>query len=101
MRISGGRAQPVSSGETSRERNPDGENRNRNPNAAAAWGTASSGEMSRVSHVNILLPPPTAIAVVTMASDKAVAAIPVNSERNADIQMPGSANNARKPSRLK
>lgn len=46
-RTSGGRSKPVAQGESTRMAKPEGAARKASPKAAAAWGTASTGESAR------------------------------------------------------
>ncbi len=88
---SGGRSQPVSSGEISRATNPDGAARKTRPNAAAACGTASSGDTRCTTREKSRVPAQPATKRNTTATDSAVAASPVPSASIAPVASPGSA----------
>ncbi len=87
---------PVSHGDVARIRKPDGAMRKASPKAAAAWGTESRGEMTCCIRANARVPDQAATNANVMASDMAVVAIPVVSDRPMDFGTPGVCQNVSK-----
>jgi len=79
---SGGRSHPVTLGDKAREIQPDGEIRNANPNAAAAWGTDKSGDNIRSKTVKDRVPDQPAMISATINNDIVVDAKPIQTGKN-------------------
>ena len=99
---SGGRSQPVAQGDSARAIQPDGAIRNAMPKAAAACGTASSGESSRRTASKAPVPCSDASTSTTRPSERTAETSPVTTLRRAASMKPGQARrsrNAPKPGR--
>ncbi|EWH00567.1 hypothetical protein [Halomonas sp. BC04] len=97
---SGGRSQPVTPGDISREIRPDGAIRKASPKAAAAWGIDSSGETMRRIQRSSRLPEAPARNSSTTVSEIRVVTRPLEKLTATERARPGWANSSRHGVRL-
>ncbi|WP_333782916.1 hypothetical protein [Nitratireductor aquibiodomus] len=93
---SGGRSQPVSSGEINRANMPEGAMRKASAKALAACGRESSGEIRCWMRAKSRVPPHAAVNSITAVREMAAVTSPVTRLISADMRIAGSANSMAK-----